>query len=160
MSMAYGKDREQVQAWLHESVRLLEDLPASALLPAIDDCVKEPGRVFVPSVGEIRAKADAALQAAQMRAARLNRLRQMIADGVPIPEWQQSQDCGLTPKREPWTPEPGETAAILAEYGIRSGLAEALTGMLEAKDRPSTAQQMAAEGREMQRPTKQTDGWR
>lgn len=147
MSMANGKDSEQVKAWLHETTRLLEDLPASVLLPAIDDLVKEPGRVFVPSVGEIREKADVHYKKLHRQAARLNILRQMLEDGVPLPEWVEP----VVPSFNPAPPEPNctpeEAAAILAEFGLPSsgGLAAKLAAGLK-EDRPTSAQEAALAG--------------
>lgn len=122
MSMANGKDAEQVKAWLHETARLLADLPQFVLFDAIDDLVKEPGRVFLPSVGEIREKAAARLQKEERRAARLARHAKLIAEGVTIPDYQ--------PPRPTWSDEPEkrdepnctpeQAAAILKEFGLPS----------------------------------------
>ena len=150
MSMANGKDREQITAWLHETARLLADLPQSVLFDAIDECVKEPGRVFVPSVGEIREKASDTLQKREREAARLNRLANLIAEGVEIPEYIPPEpiDWALptAERREPnVTPE--EAAAILEEFGLKSSMGSKLAGMLKPAQ-PKSRNEMIAEGRE------------
>ena len=159
MSMTNGKDAEQIKIWLHETARLLEDLPECVLLPAIDECVKEPGRVFVPSVGEIRAKAEPQLRKIQRQAARLNRLKQMLAEDVEIPDVPpEPPRWGETEKRTEPNCTPEEAAAILAEFGLKSSFGSSLAGMLKPEE-PKTTQQMAAEGREMPRPLRPSDSW-
>lgn len=46
------------KAWLHETGRLLRDLPLDILAEAIDEAVKRSLRGFMPTVGEIRAIAE------------------------------------------------------------------------------------------------------
>lgn len=60
LQMAFGHitDPHKMTAWLHETGRLLEDLPQDLLSAAIDEAVKRQERGFVPSVGEIRKIAD------------------------------------------------------------------------------------------------------
>jgi hypothetical protein len=151
MSMANGKDAEQVRAWLHETARLLSDLPKRVLFDAIDDCVKEPGRVFVPSVGEIRERAASSLQRAERIAARLRLLAKLIAEGVDLPEWVEPTAGRFTippatePEKEVCTPE--QAAAILAEFGLSSSYGAKLAGMLKPEPEKSRADYIA-EGRE------------
>lgn len=152
MSMMHGKDAAQIQAWLYETARLLGDLPEGVLFDAIDDCVKEPGRVFVPSVGEIRERASAALQKQERRAARLNRLAKLIEDGAEIPDWEPPTRWGLNgPEPVPAVPEPictpEQAAAILKEYGLPSSYGEKLAGYLKPEPHKSRAE-WVAEGKE------------
>lgn len=49
-------------AWLHETGRLLSDLPQDILAEAIDAAVRASARGFMPSVGEIRAYAEQRLR--------------------------------------------------------------------------------------------------
>lgn len=122
MTMLHGKGEAEITAWLHETVRLLQDLPQHHLFTAIDECVKEPGRVFAPTVGEIRERVAEPLQRAEREACRLRRLAKLVAEGVEIPDWEE-------PELSPWevraaSPEPkqyctGEEAReILREQGL------------------------------------------
>jgi hypothetical protein len=163
MSMANGKDAEQIRAWLHETARLLSDLPKRVLFDAIDDCVKEPGRVFVPSVGEIREKAAASLQRQERIAARLRKLANLIAEGVELPEWVEPTPGRFIispapePEKEVCTPE--QAAAILAEFGLSSSSGAKLAGMLQPQPERTRADYIA-EGRDPPplKP-KDTDDW-
>ncbi|MDP9424017.1 MAG: hypothetical protein M3Q19_14510 [Pseudomonadota bacterium] len=148
MSMANGKDSDQVRAWLHETARLLADLPQSVLFDAIDECVKEPGRVFVPSVGEIREKASASLRRKESHAARLRRLAMLIEEGMEIPEWQDPATAWASSAPPPPEPvcTPEQAAAILKEYGLPSSYGEKLAGYLQPEP-PKSRADMIAEGR-------------
>lgn len=147
MSMANGKHPDEVKAWLHETARLLGDLPQSVLFNAIDDCVKEPGRVFLPSVGEIREKVAAPLHRLEVHAARLRRLAQLIEEGVEIPAWVPPPQWGQPdplPQPEPvCTPE--QAAEILAEFNLPSSYGEKLAGLLKP-DAPKSRAEMIAQG--------------
>lgn len=146
MSMAHGKSPEEQKAWLHEATRLLSDLPQGILFDAIDECVREPGRVFAPAVGEIRAKAAQPLQRAEREAARLRRLAMLIAEGVEIPDWIEPQFPAKPKPPEPLcTPE--EASAILAEFGIKSAYGKKLAAMLQPEPELTRAE-MIAVGRE------------
>lgn len=146
MSMMHGKDPAQVKAWLHETARLLSDLPQDILFTAIDECVKEPGRVFVPTVGEIREKAMEPMRTMERTAARLNRVAKLIEEGADIPpaepekswDWRNQQEV-VEPNR--CTPE--EAAAILAEFGLKGSTAESLTRHLGAPRKPTRADYIA-----------------
>lgn len=144
MSMANGKSNEQVTAWMHETARLLSDLPQGVLFDAIDECVKEPGRVFCPSVGEIREKAATDLHRKEAHAARLRLLAKLIAEGVEIPDWVAPPHY-KRPEPEPvWNPAPGEIAAILAEHGLSGSLGEKVAGFLKPEPPMSRADMIAA----------------
>lgn len=148
MSMANGRDADQIKAWLHETARLLSDLPQDVLFEAIDECVKEPGRVFAPSVGEIREKAATPLKTRERRAARLRNLANLIAEGVEIPDWQPPAFATPTPAfREEDRCTPEEAAAILKEFGIKSSLGDHLANYLKPEQPKSRADHIAA-GRE------------
>ena len=99
MSMANGKDAAQIEAWLHETARLLERFPAAVLLPALDECAMQ--YKFLPTVAEINDKAEPRFRTLQRRAARLNRLAQMIADGVPLPEYAPPPEDASKPLEKP-----------------------------------------------------------
>jgi hypothetical protein len=145
MSMAHGKAPEEQTAWLHEATRLLSDLPQAIVFDAIDECVKEPGRVFAPSVGEIRAKAAGPLQQREREAARLRRLAILIAEGAEIPDWIRPDYVASAPPPPEPVCTPEEATAILAEFGIKSLFAEKLAGMLKP-EQPKSRADMIAEG--------------
>lgn len=62
-------------AWLHETGRMLSDLPQDILAGAIDQTVMEAGRVFVPTVGEIRAIAEPELGKRRLAKWRLEQIQ-------------------------------------------------------------------------------------
>jgi len=93
-------------AWLHETGRLLSDIPQDILSPAIDEAVMKSERGFMPTVGEIRAIADKELS---VRKTRLMRLR-MVND------YQRAKPA-VVPVEERCTPE--EAAAIIAKVGLK-----------------------------------------
>lgn len=62
-------------AWLHETGRLLEDLPQDILAEAIDQAVMQSERGFMPSVGQVRAIAEPRVRDRQRAAARLAAIR-------------------------------------------------------------------------------------
>lgn len=147
MSMMHGKSSEQVRAWMHETARLLADLPQSILFEAIDECVKEPGRVFAPTVGEIREKAAEPLRKLERTAARLRRVAMLIEEGVdvpaaehpearpwnrPIPDFDETQRC---------TPE--QAASVLSEFGLRSGVLNKVAANLGPRRLPTRADYIA-----------------
>ena len=142
MSMIRGMTDPERKAWLHETGRLLSDLPEAIVLEAIDECVKEPGRAFAPTVGEIRAKALPPLEQAKVLSANLQNLARLVADGVEIPDYQEPRRLPLPEEpKEVWRPEPGETAAILAEVGLRgTAMGDKLAAMVE----PSGPSKLAA----------------
>lgn len=145
MSMANGKSADEQKAWLHETTRLLADLPEAILFDAIDTCVMEPGRVFLPSIGEIRDKAAEPLRRAEREAAHLRRLALLIREGVTIPDWVQPSTLRLDPEPEKKIVTPEERRAILAEYGL--GENGSLASLLNP-ERPKTRAEWIAEGKE------------
>lgn len=73
-------------AWLHETGRLLSDLPQDILAEAIDQAVMQSERGFMPSVGQIRAIAEPRLRDRQRAAARLAAIRDREqASAAPAP---------------------------------------------------------------------------
>lgn len=163
LSMANGRDPAQITAWLHETARLLSDLPQSILCDAIDECVKEPGRVFAPSVGEIRAKAAGSLNERSREAAHLNEMARLIREGVSFPEWVPPPpkpcfgDIVKPEFRDEDRCTPEEAAAILAELGMPSAYADKLKGFLSPQP---TRQEMIAQGKTPPRvETGDEDGW-
>jgi hypothetical protein len=147
MSTMQGKDPAQIKAWLHETARLLDDITEEDLFEAIDECVKEPGRIFTPTVGEIRAKALPAKQKREREAARLRRVAMLIEDGVEPPpppapfqwppaerRWDDSMRCS-----------PEAAAKILKEEcpHMRTDRQEALKAKLEPPRKPTRADYIA-----------------
>jgi len=73
-------------AWLHETGRLLQDIPQDILGEAIDDAVKNSPKGYMPGVGEIRQQANAALTARKTQLLRLEILSRMADKPAPKPE--------------------------------------------------------------------------
>ena len=148
MSMANGMDGEMVRAWLHETARLLSDLPQSVLFDAIDACVKEPGRRFVPSVGEIREKAAGDLRQRERVAARLSVLARLIREGVEIADYvEPARPWEAVPAKSVEYCKPEEARAILAEFGLSGAYVEGLADKLKREPEKTRADYLA-EGRE------------
>lgn len=148
MSMANGMDNEMVRAWLHETARLLGDLPQSVLFDAIDDCVKEPGRSFLPSVGEIREKAANDLHRRERIAANLNALARLIREGVEVADYvPPASPWGMTPTKPVAYCTGEEAARIMKEEGLGGGLAGLLADKLKQEPEKTRADYIA-EGRE------------
>lgn len=164
LSMLRNIAEDAQRAWLHETTRLLSDLPGSLLLDAIDDCLKHPGRVFPPTVGEIREKIAAPLQRAELEAANLRRLATAIADGVEIPEYEEPKHLHLS--GEPIPPKPAEVCspqaarAILEEFGLRGPAADKLAATLDAERPKSRAEMIAAGEVPPLIQTPESDSWR
>lgn len=92
-------------SWMHETGRLLVDIPQDILAFAIDEAVKRSARGFLPSVGEIRAIAEPKLLERKRHLGRLKIIRDMPAPAKPLaPE----DRC---------TPE--QAAAIIREVGLK-----------------------------------------
>lgn len=74
-------------SWLHETGRLLCDLPHDLLSEAIDRAVMDSAQGFMPTVGQIRAIADPRLRERQQMAARLAAIRdrEQVAANPPPP---------------------------------------------------------------------------
>lgn len=83
-------------AWLHETGRLLADLPQDILAEAIDRCVMDSERGFMPTVGQIRAIAEPKLRTREMRARRLVAIRDGAGSEPAAPGKQETPatDCG------------------------------------------------------------------
>lgn len=147
LSMPGGKDGPQMSAWLHETGRLLHDLPEDILFNAIDECVKEPGRIFVPTVGEIREKAAGPLRQRERTAARLRKMAILIEDGEDIPPAEPEMKWSWPVKEEVFdestrcTPE--EAAAICAEFGLSSTATAMATRHLGPAKAPTRADYIA-----------------
>jgi hypothetical protein len=112
LMMAHGHERDPVRiaAWLAESARLLADLPHDILAEAIDGAVKASTRGFLPAVGEIRAIADPAFAARRLTIDRLERVVRLQRRGG-APETEARPDYCTA----------AQAAAIMVEYGLRSG---------------------------------------
>lgn len=91
-------------AWLHETARLLGDIPQDILAVAIDDAVRKSERGFMPSVGEIRAFAEPQLKRRKLHCWRLKQ----IAALEPEPPLPQNERC-----------TPAQAAEIRKAAGIR-----------------------------------------
>jgi len=104
--------------WLKETARLLLDIPQDILQFSIDEAVKRSDRGFMPNVGQIRAIADPMFTERQTHHDRLIRVVNFRDASRTLPS-KREESAAPT-----WKPKPGETAAILAEYGLRSAAPE------------------------------------
>ena len=108
MVMSNERDPDRTTAWLHEYMRLLDDLPQDIVSTAIDEAVKKSERGFLPAIGAIRAVADPMLEERKQKVRRLR----MLADAILAPELPKLE-------QEPFKPcSPEDAAAIMAECGI------------------------------------------
>lgn len=108
LAMSHERDADRATAWLHESVRLLRDLPHDIVGNAIDEAVKKSDRGFMPSVGAIRAFADPALDERKKKVARLRSLAgAALAPRLPPQEPEAFEHCS-----------PEDAAEILKEFGF------------------------------------------
>lgn len=108
LAMSHERDADRATAWLHESVRLLADLPQDIVGDAIDEAVKKSDRGFMPSIGAIRSFADPVLDERKKKVARLR----MLAGAALAPRMGAVEE-------EPFhhcTPE--EATNIMKQYGI------------------------------------------
>ena len=90
--MSHERDEDRATAWLHETARLLSDLPQDIVSWAIDRAIIESERGFMPSVGAIRKHADpkasereAGFYRIEAVARELARIQLMPEDGRPFP---------------------------------------------------------------------------
>lgn len=74
LAMAHERDADRATAWLHESIRLLSDLPQDIVGDAIDEAVKKSDRGFMPSIGAVRSFADPMFDERKKKVARLRML--------------------------------------------------------------------------------------
>jgi hypothetical protein len=100
-------------------------------------------------VGEIREKAAGPLRDRERKAARLNAVAKLIAEGADIPPAEpemRTRGFGSTAVEEfdeskRCTPE--DAAAILEEFGLSSGMAKSLKRHLGSPRRPTRADYIA-----------------
>lgn len=103
-AMGHSRDPRVSAAWLHETIRLLSDLPGDIAADAIDEAIKASERGYMPSVGAIRKIAEP-MVAKRKRA--LARLRAVVTYTRTDP---------VEVKR----PTPEQVAEILRENGFAS----------------------------------------
>jgi hypothetical protein len=77
------------KSWLHETGRLLMDIPRDILSFAIDEAMRQSVRGFTPSVGEIRAIADPQLKRRKLHCWRLKKIDRL----KPEPPLSESERC-------------------------------------------------------------------
>lgn len=106
MTMAPNRPSAEATMWLHETSRLLGDLPADIFVQSVDECQRRS--VFLPTVAEIRAIADPAFSERKTKAARLEAiLVAMDEPSLPSPGQPSTRLC-----------EPKQAEDILREYGL------------------------------------------
>lgn len=107
LAMGHSRDPNVSAAWLHETARLLSDIPGDIVADAIDEAVKASERGYMPSVGSIRKIADP-MVAKRKRA--LARLRAVVSYTREKPEAVER-------------PTPEQVAEILNQHGFASVVA-------------------------------------
>lgn len=117
MMMAPTRGEAEASIWLAEMRRLLGDLPADILGEAIDEHVRTSK--FLPTVAEIRARADPVMAARRRLFAQLDAMARLIASGADIrPAAPKREETRGGPDR-PMTPEEAEeTNRILERIGV------------------------------------------
>lgn len=101
------------KAWLHETGRLLMDLPQDILGDAIDTAVRQSLRGFMPTVGEIRAIAEPKVAE---RAKQAGRMRVVVHGEAGRPRYPWEPEVRDIPEDELCSPE--EAEAIMAKFRI------------------------------------------
>jgi hypothetical protein len=96
MAHGHGKSEDAATAWLHETSRLLCDLPFDILARSIDLAIQQSERGFLPQVGQIRAIADERVAARSRVLDRLGAVARALA--APAPE--KPKDDGFTLESE------------------------------------------------------------
>ena len=84
MVMSPNRPSAEATMWVHEMARLLSDLAEDVVLEAIDAHQLECK--FLPTVAEIRERADPTMTQRRKDASRLDAMARLIASGAPIPE--------------------------------------------------------------------------
>ncbi len=136
-AMGHSKSDDVATAWLHETTRLLSDLPQDICSDAIDEAVKASERGFIPAIGEIRKYADPLLAKRKRAAARLNALVNFRAEKPAAVEQI----------------DPADVSVILEQHGfgdVAAKLANKAKGPAPAPKMP-TAEDYAAMGVPAQR---------
>jgi len=113
LAMTQGWSEAKAFAWLGETRRLLADVPGDVLLESLDEAIRQSARGFMPSVGEIMAIAQPAIERRRTTLARLEaveRLKAGAAAVLPAPGgFDPATRCS-----------PEEAAAVKAEFGIHT----------------------------------------
>lgn len=133
LAMTQGWTAKKATAWLHETHRLLADLPKDILSQALDDAIKVSARGFMPTVGEVRAFADSR---AVERKRVLHRLQGIQAAG---------KKAALPKPADAPPPTPEELAGIKAEFGLKTEPYDAAPSrpIPKGKPRPPTMSELA-----------------
>jgi hypothetical protein len=129
-----GWSDARATAWLHETQRLLADLPHDIVASAIDQAVVQSGRGFLPSVGEIRAIADPRFDDRRRVLRRLESVAALPAPGTA------AKPAAITPPTEE------EREAIKAEFGLTTAPYGALPKLFAGPARTPTREDYIALG--------------
>lgn len=115
-AMAPNRPEAEATAWVHETTRLLADMPLDILCTALDD--HQRTSKFLPTVAEIRELAEPSYERRRRAAARLDAMARLIESGQHVPEYAPPRAPEPQPEVEPCTPE--QAAAIMEEMGLKS----------------------------------------
>jgi hypothetical protein len=149
MTMAPNRPQAEASVWIHETARLLRDLAEDVVCDAIDAHQLESK--FLPTVAEIRERADGPMQRRRALASRLDAMSRRLSSGDPIPDLPKSEP----PK--PREPEKPMTAAEAEEFNRIMAKVGALTRYRPDGKRyeVDTTQQRAAARGPRRKPTRQ-----
>lgn len=120
MMMAPNRPAAESSVWLGEMCRLLGDLPEDILAEAIDEHVRTSK--FLPTVAEIRARADPVMAARRRLFSQLDAMARLIASGVQIAPAPPKRDETRRPVDDgPITEDQAaELNGIMAKIGATS----------------------------------------
>lgn len=144
MTMAANRPAAEATMWVRETVRLLSDLPEGVLLEVIDDLQRTSK--FLPTVAEIRERAEPIVARRRKEAARLDAWARLIASGAdipPAPRVQPVWSAGPQPFDESTRCTPEQAAAIMAEMGLKSETRELLRQFSGPPRKPTRADYIA-----------------
>lgn len=145
MTMAPNRPVPEATVWVHELARLLADLPEDVVYQAIDDHQRESR--FLPTVAEIRERADPIMDHRRRQVARLDAMARYLRSGQTIPR--------LKPPEPPKKPGDPMTAAEIAETNARLERLGATTRYREDGTRYQVEPKARGVARELRKPTRQ-----
>lgn len=113
MTMAANRPAAEATVWLHETTRLLRDLPQDIVYHAIDECQRK--QRFLPTVAEIREIADPLRDERRKHASKLDAMARLLEGGFTVTPPAEPEHGGKRCTGE-------EAERILAEEGLLSAV--------------------------------------
>lgn len=123
MLLAPNRPAPEARIWIAETSRLLGDLPEDILCGAIDEMIL--GCKFLPTISEIRERADPPFEKRQRQHARLLRLAKLVDTDVvmrkvepPAPETRRPLKLAPPPDHRPRNPTRQDYIALGVDPAI------------------------------------------